>query len=201
MTGDDRMTRGRWGAVAALLLLGACGPKYVLVAPSTVAVAKGTMHVRPGSSWNRAPKGAHDVAWEENWTANGPALDSIGFIGGLPDGEAIAKQRKKDDRKVPVFRADMTPQDLVSMIESFYRIKAGATIFTTRAVAPVTFLGTPGVRYDYAYVGEDQVKRLGRVVMTVADRKLYLLSLDGAELHYFGAALPEFEAMVGSATL
>ncbi|MEG3166097.1 hypothetical protein U1701_15990 [Sphingomonas sp. PB2P19] len=183
-----------------LLALAACAPRYTLVPPSTVAVAKNGMRVHPGTAWNRAPKGRHDIAWEENWTANGPGLDSIGFIGGLPDGEAIAKQRRKADRQVPVFRATMSPQDLVAMIESYYRIRAGAALFETRGVAPVTFLGQPGLQFDFAYVGADEVKRRGRAVLAVVDGKFYCASLDGAELHYFDAALPEFDAITRSAT-
>jgi hypothetical protein len=96
---------------------------YTLVSPAPVKVAKSTMKVTPSLPWNRAPKSALDVPSQEVWTQNGPLLDEITFIGGVTSGQAIAKQRPKDDRKVPVFRADMSPQDLVSMIESYYRIR------------------------------------------------------------------------------
>lgn len=185
--------------MAAMLALAACAPHYTLVPPAAVAVARGAMTVHPGIAWNRAPKGRYDTAWEENWTENGPALDSIGFIGGLPDGEAITRQRRRADRKVPVFRATMTPQDLVSMIESHYRIKAGATLFETRGIEPASVLGRPGLRFDFDYVGVDEVRRRGRAMIAVIDAKLYCLTLDGAALHYFGAALPEFDAIVSTA--
>lgn len=187
--------------IAAGLTLSACAPSYTLVAAAPIGVARNTIHVTPASSWNKAPKGPFDVVWEENWTENGVLLDSINFIGGLSDGQAITKQRRKDDRQVPVFRASMTPQDLVSMIETFYRIKAGATIFETRSVEPTTFLGKPGLVFNYTFVGADQVKRLGRSIVAIDGGKLYLMSLDGAELHYFTAALPEFITMAASARL
>lgn len=185
---------------ALLLALAACAPHYTLVSPAPVAVAKGSMHVHPGIAWNKAPKGRYDIAWEENWTENGATLDTLGFIGGLPDGQAIVKQRRKVDRKVPVFRATMSPQDLVAMIESYYRIRAGAAVFETRGVAPARFLGVPGLQFDFAYVGADEVRRRGRAVLAVVDGKFYCLSLDGAALHYFDAALPEFDAIARSAT-
>lgn len=187
--------------VASVIGLAACAPTYTLVSPAPVGAARGTIKVQPATAWNKVPKGTYDVKWEENWTRNGPLLDGISFIGGLPDGEAIAKQRKNDDKKVPVFRANMTPQDLVSMIESFYRIKAGASIFETTAVEPVTFLGQTGLRFDYTYVGGDEVKRKGRSLAAIINGKLYLMALDGTASHYFSAALPEFEAMAASATL
>src|SRR5687767_3855776 len=125
--------------VGALLLAG-CVTGYTLVQPNSVAVAKGTMKVKSSIAWNKAPKSPFDIAQEENWTQNGPVLDLITFIGGLPEGQAIAKQRTKDDKKVPVFRSNMTPQDLVSMVESYYRIKTGATVFETTGVGPTQFL-------------------------------------------------------------
>lgn len=191
----------RIATVASVIGLAACAPTYSLVSPAPVSAARGTIRVQPATAWNKVPKGTYDVKWEENWTRNGPLLDGISFIGGLPDGEAIARQRKKDDQKVPVFRAAMSPQDLVSMIESFYRIKAGVSIFETTAVEPVTFLGKPGLRFDYTYVGGDEVKRKGRSLAAIIDGKLYLMALDGTASHYFDAALPEFEAMAAGATI
>lgn len=187
--------------IASGLTLTACAPSYTLVAAAPVAAGHNAIYVTLAHSWNKAPKGPFDVAWEENWTENGILLDSINFIGGLPDGQAIAKQRRKDDRQVPIFHATMTPQDLTSMIETFYRIKAGATVFETTSVAPTTFLGTPGLAFDYAFVGSDQVKRRGRSIVAIASGKLYMMSLDGAELHYFNAALPDFTAMTTAARL
>ncbi|MBX5462306.1 MAG: hypothetical protein IRZ28_14595 [Steroidobacteraceae bacterium] len=187
--------------LVAVLALAGCVTGYTLVSPAPVKVAKSTMKVTPSLPWNRAPKSALDVPSQEVWTQNGPLLDEITFIGGVTSGQAIAKQRPKDDRKVPVFRADMSPQDLVSMIESYYRIRGGATIFTPTGVKPVTFLGTTGMQLDYEFVSTDEVKRRGRSVLAVVEGKLYLMSLDGAALHYFDAALPEFEALVASAQI
>jgi hypothetical protein len=196
------MMRMRTAIVAVLVggFLGGCAVGYTLVSPAQVAVAKGTMKVKPSVAWNKAPKNFYAIPQEENWTQNGPLLDSVTFVGGVKDGEALAKQRPKDDRKVPVFRPGMSPQDLVSMVESLYRIKAGATVFETTGVKPATFLGAQGVQFDYNYVGNDEVKRRGRSVFAVIDGQLYLVALDGAAVHYFDAALPEFEALVASAT-
>lgn len=188
-------------ALALALALSACATGYTLVQPSQTAVTKAKFQVTPSRQWNRAPHGGFEIAEEENWTANGPSLDNIGFIGGLADGKAIVKQRKKADQKVPVFRANMSPQDIVSMIESFYRIRADASVFETTNVAPVTFLGASGFQFDYDYVGGDEVKRRGRSVGAIVDGKFYLMTLDGTRLHYFDAALREFDSMTASARL
>lgn len=186
---------------AGVLLLSGCVPMYTLVKPAPVKVAQGAMLVTPTIAWNKAPKWSLDIPQEETWTQNGPILDSIGFIGAVADGKAIARQRPKDDRKVPVFRSTMTPEDLVSMVESYYRIKAGATVFETVSVKPTAFVGTTGIEFNYNYVGADEVKRRGRSLIAIVNKKLYLMSLDGAALHYFDAALPAFEALASSATI
>jgi hypothetical protein len=46
---------------------------------------------------------------------------------------------------------------------------------------------------------QDEVWRRGRVVGAVIGGRLYLVLLDGARMHYFDAALPDFEAVVNSA--
>lgn len=187
-------------AILALIATG-CSYTYSLVEPASQAVASKTLSVSTAVSWNKLPRSSFDIKQEENWTLNGPALDVVTFIGGVKDGEAIAKQRKKEDRQIPVFKANMSPPELVAMIESFYRIRAGTTIFEATDIQPTTFLGKPGMQVDYKYVGGDDVKRRGRSVMAVVDEKLYLMALDGTELHYFPAALPEFDAIVQSAKL
>jgi len=174
---------------------------YTLVPSGQVDVSKGSMHVHTTGAWNKAPAGQFGLPEAEGWTRNGPVLDAIYFLGGVPDGQAIAKQRAEDERKVPVFHASMTPQDLTSMVESAYRIRGGVKIFETTGVKPVTFLGQNGVQFDYTFVNEDSVRRRGRSVMAVAGGKLYVMSLNATALHYFDAAAPDFDAMAASASI
>jgi len=185
--------------IACAFALSGCVVGYTLVEPKPVPVAKGAMTVQPSIAWNRSPRNIYDIPKEENWTQNGPLLDTITFMGALNDGEAIAKQRPKDERQVPVFRSNMTPQDLVSMVESYYRIKAGATTFETTGVAPSKLLGAKAIEFNFNYIGADEVKRRGRSLLAVLDGKLYFISLEGASVHYFDAALPEFLRIVESA--
>jgi len=186
-------------SLASLTLVG-CVPTYSLVrADKPVPAASGTMKVKPAVDWNKAPPGASSMLKAEVWTQNGPVLDAIVFLGGVKDGTAIVQQQKKEDRKVPVFQSAMTPQDLVAMVESYYRIRQGATIFETENLKPTTFLNSKALDFSYHYVGSDNVKRRGRTVLAVIDQQLYLMTLDGAA-YYFGAAQPQFEALLASAT-
>lgn len=174
---------------------------YSLVQPKARAVANGKMTVTPPRPWNRVPRGFYDISEEENWTLNGPILDSIGFIAALKDGKAIVRQRRKEDRQVPVFRSNMTPPEIVSMIESLYRIRGGAAEFAMTGLKPATFLGRQGYQLDYDYLDQNEIKRRGRSYGAVIDGRLYLMLLDATRMHYFEHALPDFEAMARGAVL
>jgi hypothetical protein len=202
------MRPGRiFAALAALALISGCagGPGlfryYSLVTPGPEDVARHSMIVTPTVRWNKAPRGPYDIDREENWTLNGPLLDGLTFIGGLENDKRIVQQRRKADRKVPNFRADMNPAEIASMIESFYRIRAGSTRFDMTGLQPRRFLGHEGFQFDYAHLGGDEVERKGRAVGAIIGGRFYLALFDATRMHYFDAGLPEFERIVESARL
>ena len=187
-------------ALLAAVTFSGCVPAYTLVKPGAVAVGDGAVSVTASRAWNSVPAGHQQAVWEEAWTQNGPLLETVVFITGLPDGKSLVKQRKKDDAQVAVFRADMTPNDLVSMIETSYRV-AGITVFAVDSVDPAPFLGGTGLRMRYHYAPGDGIGKKGSAVLRVVDNKLYVMKLEGVTSHYYDAALPEFEQMVASARL
>lgn len=205
------MAQGRiLPAVIALSLLAGCaggsgggyGLRYYrLLEPGPEAVARGAMTVTPTIRWNRAPRGPDQISRQEDWTLNGPLLDGLSFIGGLEHDKRIVQQRRKADRKVPNFRADMSPPEIGAMIESFYRVRAGASEFKVTGMQPRGFAGSPGFQYDFDYLGGDEVWRRGRAVGAIVEGRLYLVLLDATRAHYFPAALPEFERIVESAQI
>jgi hypothetical protein len=127
-------------------------------------------------------------------------LESVVFVTGMPDGKSLVKQRKRDDAQVAVFRADMSPTDLVSMIESSYRV-GGVTVFNVDSVDPAPFLDGTGLRMRFHFAPSDGIGKKGSAVLRVVDKKLYLMKLEGVSSHYFDAALPEFDQMVAGAKL
>ena len=173
---------------------------YGLIEPGSERVARG-MTVTPTIRWNRARRTFYDIPREENWTLNGPLLDNLTFIGGLESGKAIVRQRRRAERQVPRFRADMSPPEIASMIETFYRVRAGSVRFEMTGLQPRTFLGQPGFQFDYSHLDGSEVERRGRAVGAVINNRLYMALLDGTRMHYFPAALPEFERIVESARL
>lgn len=200
-----------FAVLAAALLAGGCaggalGPgagfgAYSLVSPGPEDVARGRMTVTPTIAWNRARRTPFDISREENWTLNGPYLDNLSFVGGLQSGKAIVRQRRRAERQVPRFRADMSPPEIASMIETFFRIRAGAVRFDMAGMQPRDFLGHPGFQLDYSHLDGDEVERQGRAVGAVIDGRLYLILFDAVRSHYFPAGIAEYERIVASARL
>lgn len=176
---------------------------YTLVRARDVAVGDGSVIVTPPREWNKLSTvwAIDDIRAVEDWTLNGSGLDSISFVTGLKGGRYIIRQSKRTAQQVPKFRSDMTAPEVAAMLESFYRVKAGAVDFRTTSLRPRTYLGYPGFQFDFDHLDTDEVWRRGRAVGAVIGGRLYLVLLDGARSHYFAAALPDFEAVADSARL
>lgn len=173
---------------------------YALVRVKEVRVGDNSVAVTPPREWNRISASLfQDIADVEDWTQNGPYLDGLSFVTGLKDGKALVRQRSRDDRQVPKFRANMTPPEIAAMVESLFRVRGGAIDFTTTSLAPRRFLGANGFQLDYEHLDGDEVRRRGRAVGAVIDGRLYLILFDAARSHYYNALLPDFEAIVNSA--
>ena len=192
-------------ALSACSTLGAGEYGYSDYAPVNVrrvSVGNGNMTVVPPRPWNRRRNILFDdVRSVEAWTLNGPLLDGITFISGLPSGHFMVRQSHRADQQVPKFRADMPPPEIAAMLEGLYRVRGGAVDFHTLSIRPRQFLGTNGFQFDYEHLDDDELWRKGRAVGAVINGQLYLIMFDAARSHYYDAALPDFEAIVSSARL
>ena len=199
------------GFAAAAALLAACSgvgtgeygiSDYAMVRVHRVAVGDGSLAVSAPRPWNRhRPVLFEDIRQVEDWTLNGPILDGMSFVTGLPNGKSLIRQRRTADQQVPPFRSNMTPPEIAAMLESLYRVRGGAVDFKTLSLQPRQFLGANGFQLDYEHLDTDELWRKGRAVGAVIDGRLYLILLDAARLHYYEATLPDFEAVVASAAL
>ena len=176
---------------------------YSLVRARSVSVGDDSMAVTPLREWNRVSTvwAIDDIRQVEDWTLNGPYLDSLSFVTGLKGGRYIIRQNRRDAQQVPKFRSDMTAPEITAMLESFFRVKAGAVDLKTTSLRPRTLMGYPGFQWDFDHLDQDEVWRRGRAVGAVIGGRLYLIMLDAARMHYFDNAAPDFEAVVNSARL
>ena len=118
---------------------------YSLVRPHSVSVGDGSMAVTPPRPWNRQRRFFFDdVKWVEDWTLNGPLLDDLTFVSGLPNTKRLIQTDSRDAQQVPKFHSDMTAPEIAAMIESAYRVRGGAVDFRTLSLAPRQFVGQPG---------------------------------------------------------
>jgi hypothetical protein len=175
---------------------------YAMVRVHRVSVGNGSLVVSAPRPWNRhRPTLFEDIREVEDWTLNGPILDGMSFVTGLPNGKSLIHQRRTADQQVPPFRSNMTPPEIAAMLESLYRVRGGAVDFRTLSLQPRPFLGANGFQLDYEHLDEDELWRKGRVVGAVINGRLYMILLDAARLHYYETTLPDFEAVVASAQL
>ena len=173
---------------------------YSLIRAKEVRVGNDSVAVTSPREWNRQSTSLFDdISTVEDWTQNGPYLDTISFVTGMKDGKAVVRQRSRDDRQVPKFRSNMTAPEIAAMIESLFRVRGGTVDFKTLALAPRPFLGASGFQYDYEHLDGDEVRRKGRAVGAVIGGRLYLILFDAARSHYYGASLADYEAIVASA--
>jgi hypothetical protein len=181
---------------------GGFGSYYSLVRPHSVSVGDGSMAVTPPRPWNRQQRFFFDdVSWVEDWTLNGPFLDDLTFISGLPNAKRLIRTDSRDAQQVPKFHSDMSAPEIAAMLESAYRVRGGAVDFRTLSLQPRQFMGYPGFQLDYEHLDSDELWRKGRAVGAVINGRLYLIMLDAARSHYFPDELRDFEAMVASARL
>jgi hypothetical protein len=169
------------------------------VSAEEAQVAGSDMAVKAGPDWKKVPASMSQTQWKEMWTWNGPQLDRIAVLGGLPDGKAL-NRNANSDQQVPAFHADMTPLDLMSMVEVAYRVN-GVTVFHFESVEPEDFLGGSGVRLRYNYTSGIGIAKRGSCVMRVVDGKLYAMKLESVAGHYFEIVGPEFDRLVAGAEL
>jgi hypothetical protein len=204
--------RAKFALVAAALGLSGCSSlgageygisDYNLVRVRRVNVGDGGMSVVAPRPWNERRRSVlfDDVQAVEDWTLNGPILDGITFVSGMKSGRELIRQRRTADQQVPRFRSDMTPPEIVAMLESLYRVRGGAVDFKTLSLQPRAFLGANGFQLDYEHLDTDELWRKGRAVGAVINGRLYLILFDAARSHYYNATLPDYESIVASAQL
>ena len=175
---------------------------YAPVMVRSTMVGNNSMAVTPPRPWNKQRRLlTDDIHYVESWTLNGPYLDDLTFVTGLPDRRALVRQRPRDTRQVPIFRSNMTAPEITSMMESAFRVRGGAIDFRTLALTPRRFMGYPGFQWDFEHLDSDELWRKGRAVGAVINGRLYVIMLDAARMHYYPETIRDFEAMVASARL
>lgn len=190
------------GLVAALAL-GGCvaGFTAVPVADATV----GTITVTPAAGWNKVPPGFAPFArpGAQVWTQDGVLLDRFMLIPAVGEGETLFKvpPSEKKGASLPVFKADMLPNELVQFTESSLvkLLGEGSTTVKTSGLRPVSLGGQRGIQFDLGVTPADGPAYRGVAAAAVKDKKLSMILFLAADPYYFDKHKPAVEALIASA--
>lgn len=195
-----RRTRPAALVLAAALLLALTGCAGFTMVPPGPTAAKG-MQLTPGTAWNRFNNPRHPSHLEV-WTQHGPILDMLVVLGGLEDGRALLNLEGDDGgTPLPPFRSTMTATDIQSLFETTVARARRARTVDVFGLRPAPFVGQEGFRFEFAYLGADEVDRRGIAVGAVRQGRLYMIAFEGTGLLHFPTGLPEAERIIEGARI
>jgi hypothetical protein len=188
-------------AAAALLASGgtALAGNRLIEANASVRVAGSAFSVTPAQAWNKL--GARPGRGAEVWTLDGPALNEITFYGAIETDRPIFREVNRRERPLPRFSSTMLLTDIPTLLENSYRAGRGVTVYTTDRMEPARFGGRDGVRFDYSFTTDDEVRRRGEGYGAIVNGSLYLVTFEAPAVHYFDSSIEAYRQVVSSTTI
>jgi hypothetical protein len=196
------MKLAKYSVIPMLALLGGCVTGFTEVLPGVNTL--GSLRVTADANWNKAPSGATPSARSSSrtWTQDGLLLDRLTIIPGVKDGESIFSSRNKS-AALPVFRADMLPNEIEELVESSI-VKLygeGQSAVSTSGLRPQGFGSDGGFMFDIEAAVTESPDYRGLVGAFIVDDTLYLIMFLAADPHYYDKHLASADAIIKSATL
>ena len=164
---------------------------------------QGRLTVRVNAAWNKLLPAGQEQPYEV-WTQEGVGLDHLRLWAGTRSGDPLvvtapAAAGQKPAR-VPVFRAEMAPDQLASLFEALYALD-GSQVQITR-LEPAAFAGQSGLRFELAIVrNRDDVHLSVAGWLAVRQGELFAMTYAAPRLGFFRRGLPGVEAVAASARL
>ena len=188
-------------AITAAALAAAPAWAYKMIEHAKpVTVAKSTLTVVPAIDWNRVERRPGRNA--EAWTLDGLALNEVTFYGGVAGDQTLFKEVAKREKPLPRFAANMLATDVAQLFEQSYRIAGGSTLFRIETIAPASFAERPGFRFTYSFTLQgDEVRRKGEATGAIVGGKLYMITFEAPEIHYFGRGVGDYRGLVATARI
>jgi hypothetical protein len=196
------MKLAKIGVILMLALLGGCVTGYTAVQPGVNTF--GSLRVTADQNWNKAPSVTTPSATSNSrtWTQDGLLLDRIVIIPGVKDGQSIFSSRNKS-AALPVFRADMLPNEIEELVESSI-VKLygeGQSAVSTSGLRPQGFGSDGGFMFDITAAVTESPDYRGLVGAFIVDDTLYLIMFLAADPHYYDKHVASADAIIKSATL
>jgi len=133
------------------------------------------------------------------WTQEGIAVDALKFYVGLNSGELLAPTPTQPKGQQPLaYKAEMRAGDIVALFEQLY--SRGGSSFTLDKVAPATFTGTDGYRFEFSSIRKaDDVRLRGVGWFALRNGELWAIVYTAPRLAFFPAGVTSAEAIARSA--
>lgn len=150
--------------------------------------------VVPERDWNQ---GGRPGKQGRVWTQDGVGLNAMEFFSAVPHGSPLYQERNKKNNPMPTFDSNLLLPELADFFERSFRAANQLSDFTILESAPTDVGGKKGLMVRYRYtLPNDELTRLGEARMAVVDGKLFVANYYAPQLHYFGAGLPEAQAIM-----
>lgn len=191
--------RMRLGTLLLLLCLafGCQSPGRMILADVTVRPGGG-LELRPTEAWHRIARSASNPPEVEHWTRHGVLLETLSFVGGLPEGRALRVTHRPTPAYLS-FNAELGMEGVTALVAELYERDEGFEAFRLLNTEVAGFLGDDGYRFDFEFRDRHGLLWRGRAYAAIRDARLYMIHYDAAALHYFEDGLPGVEAMVRQA--
>lgn len=183
-------------ALLAVLLIGGCAT-VTKVERGDQSVDR--LAVKLEGPWNRFEGIAGFPV--PTWTMEGIWVDRLQFFVGVKDGAPLVPQSGPDAQKRPLtFRASMQPHEVVALFQTLLT-RDGST-FTLDKLDPATFLGGPGMRFEFSVVRRvDEVRLSGFGYARVVNGELHAIVYQAPRLGFYPRHQPQVEKMAQTAML
>jgi hypothetical protein len=182
-------------AVAAPALAG----NRLMPANTPARIANSALSVTPGRDWNRLS--ARPGRAGEVWTLDSDTLNNVTYYAGVEADRTLMREVDRRNRPLPRFSSTMLLADVPTLLENSYRVGRSVTVFSMDQVEPAQFAGQSGVRFNYSYTSEDEVRRRGEAYGAIVGGRLYLVTFEAPQIHFFDASIDAFRQLVATSTI
>ena len=184
--------------IAALSLSG-CQP-YTLAQTGQPVLVADSLMVTPSINWSRYAIGNAEI-----WTVNGPLLENVTFFTNVDKGDPLAPTSfwlklgapPQKEGKMPTFDPAMNALEIADLVRETYT-RNGQQNFSYTGLAPQTFGGNKGFRFDFTFTTEDGLNKQGMAAGALVNDKLHIAIYTGAAEHYFAKYKSAVDTLLSS---
>ncbi|SOB80666.1 hypothetical protein SAMN06297144_1178 [Sphingomonas guangdongensis] len=153
--------------------------------------------VSPPRDWNRLS--IRPGKFAETWTLDGEQLNDVTFYSGVEVGAPLVKERDKKRQPLPRFTAETLLVEVPELLEGTYRAYKQIGEFRSLGSRPGSYLGAPGVVFNYEFTDADGIRRSGEAHAAIIAKKLYMASFDAPRIHFYQKGVGDFRALLTTA--